>query len=621
MKQENILKIILAAVFLLSLIPWMIQGVPFSDDLRTHLAHVYDMKENGFPTSSRMMFEIYSGFPIFQFYSLVPYYITYPFTLMLPAVTALKASIVFSYFIAILSMFLACNILFKDQRVSVVAATVYTWFPYHFINSASRGAFNELWGYSLFPLAVALFIKALKEPSKNNTIYATLATSVIVLTHVPTAWMLGVFYGCYILYHIFTIGLSKSLLKATAFILLGTILLTSFSIEPLFVESNSVSFSILGGTSVFGFSTPGLSVEQMFHRGFGNMPDGQRYFYLGYSLLAFVLIALVKIKESRFYVGVAVLSILIILFPFVLQFIPLASVLQFVFRLLVVVGFCVAVCSGLAGAWLADRKPEKSTLIVIGLILFILLDFMGANNFHMTGQPTENFINHPAAVDALKQLKEDPDYFLVFSPFTQADYMYTGHWQMGANWAGYLQGSLPKIHKLYSDLNDAFINELQIGNLNKTLEISNVMGQIGVKYIVLPCINDLDKYYKMQYNNGQYCVYDNPYATPIITSEYGEVFNEKFNTNKIIFDVENQNNSIIVIKIGNFHWRGFIDGKEVPITEIYPNYMSIESLKGKHNVELVYKSTNLQTTTLLISIISLVGILYMLFNHKHKVFK
>jgi hypothetical protein len=246
---------------------------------------------------------------------------------------------------------------------------------------------------------------------------------------------------------------------------------------------------------------------------------------------------------------------------------------------------------------------------------------MGANNFHMTGQPTENFINHPAAVDALKQLKEDPDYFLVFSPFTQADYMYTGHWQMGANWAGYLQGSLPKIHKLYSDLNDAFINELQIGNLNKTLEISNVMGQIGVKYIVLPCINDLDKYYKMQYNNGQYCVYDNPYATPIITSEYGEVFNEKFNTNKIIFDVENQNNSIIVIKIGNFHWRGFIDGKEVPITEIYPNYMSIESLKGKHNVELVYKSTNLQTTTLLISIISLVGILYMLFNHKYKVFK
>jgi uncharacterized membrane protein len=104
MKESTILKIVLAIVFILAVLPWIFQGVPYSDDMRANVIHIWHMKQNidnGHWPFTAPAFELYSGFPIFQFYSLTPYVITLPFALFLDTITALKASVIFSFFIKI----------------------------------------------------------------------------------------------------------------------------------------------------------------------------------------------------------------------------------------------------------------------------------------------------------------------------------------------------------------------------------------------------------------------------------------------------------------------------------------------------------------------------------------
>jgi hypothetical protein len=290
--------------------------------------------------------------------------------------------------------------------------------------------------------------------------------------------------------------------------------------------------------------------------------------------------------------------------PILIKFIPLASVLQFSFRLMVIIGFCLAIIAGLAANYLSNLKPEKSLFICLGVILVIILDFWGANSFQMTGQPNENFINPPAAIDALKTLRYDSEYFLVFSPFTQSDYMYTGHYQMGFAWAGYRQGAGGVIHKEYTDTTNEFLS----GNTSLAME---KMGYFGVKYFVLPC-NDGLKPIEV-YSNNYFCTYKNPHFTSLIVGDKNTPINFKIENGKITF-LTSGNASSYLIKIFNFHRKAYINGLSIPISEAYPQYMAINVPQGNYEVELRYERTGLQIITLSISLLTLFALIYMRFK-------
>ena len=338
-----------------------------------------------------------------------------------------------------------------------------------------------------------------------------------------------------------------------------------------------------------------------------------------------MFLAYFNVKESRFFSYVATITILAMTATILIKFIPLASVLQFAFRLMVIIGFCLSITAGLATQYLSDTNKDKSLLIVLGVILVILLDFWGANSFQMTGQPTENFINPSEEVIALKQISYDTDTFLVFAPFAQADYMYTNHFSLGFDWAGYRQGASAIIHKEYTNTAHTFINDLQTNNVNDLINQTQRLGYYGVKYITLPCGSIIEKFIKPTYGDvafnsilgTTYCNYINPYFSKLIVSEFGEVSNEKFSIDKILFTVNNNQTSKILVKMFNFkdHWIVTEDGKEIGIWTSYPEYILIRGIsEGRHNIEITYCSTILQKVTKIISIITLIGLLYIRFK-------
>jgi len=595
MNNKIIYGIVILVTVLIAVSPWFSEGIAYTDDFRAHTAHLWAMEnnmENGHMPFTGWMQELYSGWPIFKFYSLSPYWVSLPFVMVADnAVEALKMSVVASFLIAALSMFFAAKLLFGSNKLATISSVAYTYFGYHFINAGSRGAFNELWGYSFFPLAVGLFIYSLHKPSLKSVILATLATSLIVLTHVPVAWMLAIIYITYYAYFIYTEKkIKKTHIKVISAIFFGSILLTSFWLIPFLKESKNMNFDDFytdDGMALIGLhGNTGVEISSLITRHFGNMPDGTRAFYVGYSLLALLAIGLYIKNNSnsyKYFSGLAIGSLLLMIFPFLLNLMPLASVLQFSFRLLLITGFALSMVAGIIGKNLADKIPDKSTIIVIVICAIIVIDFFPANSFAWTDTSTENFINEPAQVEVLKALKNVPGYFVVLAPLAQVDYMYHGHYSLGWGWAGFRQGALPYIWKDYSSNTEKLINMMRLNNFSEKDELLKTFGFYGVRFIVMPCFPDMGE---PAISNGKYCAFENEYFRPLVE---GDVVSVDFD----IDEIEIYARGDVLVKVANYGWTAYginHNQKEaielLEIRNVYPGYMNISFGKDYRTVQL-----------------------------------
>lgn len=338
------------------------------------------------------------GYPIFNFYSPLPYYIGGFFVLAgFDVLLATKLMFVFGILFSGLSMFLFSNKFF-GIKAGLVSAVIYMYFPYHAVNIYVRGAVGEFFAYAFLPL-VFLGIYSLIEKTKEKNLFINNIGEILIIALsiflLATSHNLSLFMLLLILLPFFILSFflakSKKLFLTVAFfsIILG-LALSSFYIIPAFSEMKytNVASQVGGGAD---FKDHFVCVEQYWNSmwGYGGSIQGcvdGLSFKLGtvnIILLPIVLVLLVfnlwkgkfRIQEKTIVISF-VLLVISLFFTFqisetVWKNVPFMPYLQYPWRFINFISLFISFIAGY-GIFFIEKKESIISLFV-SLIVSVLV--------------------------------------------------------------------------------------------------------------------------------------------------------------------------------------------------------------------------------------------------------
>ena len=200
------------------------------------------------------------GYPIFNFYAPLPYYIGGLLNLIgFSVLIATKLMFGVGIIISSISMFFLARKFFGNVP-AVVASVVYSYFPYHAVNIYVRGAVDEFFAYAFLPLLfLGLFrlleLKKDKLVSQTNLITVLLISIgvfLVSLSHNLTIFMALLLMVPYFFTAIFIVTQKKTFLILFASSVLLGLLLASFYLIPAFLEMGYTNIvSQVGGGATF----------------------------------------------------------------------------------------------------------------------------------------------------------------------------------------------------------------------------------------------------------------------------------------------------------------------------------------------------------------------------------
>lgn len=126
------------------------------------------------------------GFPLFNFYPPLPYLVGQVFrTIGFTFIDTIKIVFLLSFLVSGVAMYLLSKEFF-GKLGAVVSSGFYIWAPYHSVDIYVRGAMNEAWALSWFPLILWTGYKVLtvdKKEIKRWIIGLALSWSALLLSH------------------------------------------------------------------------------------------------------------------------------------------------------------------------------------------------------------------------------------------------------------------------------------------------------------------------------------------------------------------------------------------------------------------------------------------------------
>jgi hypothetical protein len=215
------------------------------------------------------------GYPIFNFYAPLPYYIGALFYLLgYGAIISAKMMYGIGILLSAVSMFLLGQRL-KGNIAGITASVLYVYAPYHAVNIYIRGAVGEYYAYALLPLLILGVI--LLNNKENNTdfkkglIFTPLVICGILLSHNIIGFITLLFMLISILiimfYQYFSGKQIRKLFILASCILLG-IGLSAFFILPAITEKNYTNVEKLtqGGSN---YSQNFVYIDQLWDSSWG----------------------------------------------------------------------------------------------------------------------------------------------------------------------------------------------------------------------------------------------------------------------------------------------------------------------------------------------------------------
>lgn len=372
-----------------SILPLLSPGFfPMHDD--TQVARIFEMGKS----LSHGMFPVrwvedlgYGfGYPIFNFYSVLPYYTGGILTLL--GINALEsAKLVFA--IAIIGSGISMYFLAKEffgKLAGVVSAVIYLYFPYHAVNIYVRGALAELSAYVFLPLVFLSFFKlhTLQKFHKEYVMLSALALAAVVLSHNLTTFMLLMFLGLFIVWSLVISRRRTRIAYAYVITILLAFLLSAFYSLPAILESSytNISSVIGGGANPLDHF---VCATQLWDSpwGFGGSAPGcvdGMSFKLGKLNILLLILALVlfitnlkKIKENTFIISFSFAGLLLSLFlsvkySSILWRLPFMDFLQFPWRFLNFAGLFIALIIGYL-IWQIRNLVDNKILSILAVII------------------------------------------------------------------------------------------------------------------------------------------------------------------------------------------------------------------------------------------------------------
>lgn len=346
------------------------------------------------------------GYPLFNFYAPLPYYIGSIFVLTgFSLVMSTKIMIVIGFIGSFASMYFVVS-RYLNNKVALLAAILYTLAPYHAVQLYVRGSIGEIYAYALLPFLFAIIFEFVKSTSpKINKVYIV-AMALLMVSHTVSVYM-SLLYIATAVMVIFSIEVIKNksnndkkiqlllLAKKVMAYLLIPILLSAFFLIPAFLELSSTRLSIESGNEV-EYSRHFVSLSQLWSSPWGyggseSEADGMS-FMIGKTSILLALFAFIYIiirhKSFSEIVPINALVVLIstiIITTFLMlkesyliwQTIPYSQLIQFPWRWISFTNVAISILGAISIIILEKQIPKKYfnilSVILIALITYSLI--------------------------------------------------------------------------------------------------------------------------------------------------------------------------------------------------------------------------------------------------------
>jgi hypothetical protein len=326
------------------------------------------------------------GYPLFNFYAPLPYYIGALLVIAgLPLVIATKVIFGLPFLIAALTMYGLARKLWGEYG-GVLSAVLYTLAPYHAVQLYVRGAVGELWAYALLPVVFMGICTTNTRKRLLGILISGLGISAIILSHNITALICGILLAIWFLIELIkTLAITKNFerpIKIAGSLLVGTALTAFFWLPALSESSLTKSYTLVTGSN--DFHQHFLFIDQLWNSPWGfagsavGRADGMS-FMAGKIHLVLVAIGLlfwiVKRKKlsgwgNSLLLGGLVVSVLMTL-PISLviwERIPGLNFIQYPWRFLVFISFFSALLGGMVIQWRPSTWYRPVVFVIAAVI-------------------------------------------------------------------------------------------------------------------------------------------------------------------------------------------------------------------------------------------------------------
>jgi len=281
--KKKALYFLLGLVFILSSWPIFHQGFFKIHDF-THGARIAEMtlaiKDGHFPVRWTQHFGYGYGMPLFEFYGPLPFYVGSLFYwLTNNLVLSIKLLYGLTNLLTLVGSYLLGKKLFKNKTGGIVVGLAYTLAPYRALNLYIRGALSEAWGMMAYPWIVWGMIKIINK-EKNGWLMTTLSLSVLFLSHNISIMLAAPFItGFMFVYWLFNRPKTKKKNKQILVLISSSLLavgLSAFYLIPAFFEKDLTQVSDFILSDYFNYRLHFLYLRQFIKStwGFGGSEWG-----------------------------------------------------------------------------------------------------------------------------------------------------------------------------------------------------------------------------------------------------------------------------------------------------------------------------------------------------------
>ena len=374
------------------------------------------------------------GYPLFNLYAPLAFYAAE--LLVLPGFSltaAVKTIYILATMVAGLGMFGFVRRLF-GSNAGLLAAVVYMYAPFHLVEIYVRSAYAEFVSLAVVPFVFWGFTELVASPSRRRLGLAALAYGLLALTHHTSFFTFTPVLMLYILYLIVVkvrlnpATLVKHALFAAGAGLLG-VMLAAIYLIPVLAETRYIKVEQWTSGS-YNYLQHFVYFSQLFESAWGygyagpGTLDGFSY-QLGIVPFALVMFATVVSifqyyphrSTAVFFFG-ATLAAILLMSPLAAplwQIIPIAGLVQFPWRLLVVIAFTMAVVAGALVAAVREQSARSREQEVRG------------ESAEATTRSTQPATRHPPLATRNSQfaINMSPDLYLLALVVTLGSFSYT----------------------------------------------------------------------------------------------------------------------------------------------------------------------------------------------------
>lgn len=405
-----------------------------------HIADIYEMAralESGqIPPRLGPDFSFGYGYPLFNFYYLLPFYIGALFFFISGSLTvSFKLVFLLGVILSVWGMYLFLKE-FVGTFSSLVGSFLFLYTPYRAVQIYVRGAIGEALSLAILPYVCWVLVILLRQP-KNKKIIATasLTTAFFILSH-NFLWALSMPYIALLIFALVNKKVLKQTFKSLIQVAMLSLGMTFFWWLPALLEQKLVSSAtpfplidhfpsikqLIVPSWGYGASLPGPKDDLSFQVGVVN---------LVVFVINFLLLFLRKKTLDKKILRLGIWAIVGFLVSFIMmnirtypiwRILPFHDFIQFPWRLLIFTTFFTAISAGILVEMVQSKKVVLGVLIIFLSLAYTFNYFKPSQVFNKTD---DEYLSRMFANRSLKgEKKEVSNKYLSWSE----DYLLLPKW-------------------------------------------------------------------------------------------------------------------------------------------------------------------------------------------------